>query len=210
METDRIKISSDGTGREAALNEVEKYANYIGLDEKQALKVRLLSEETVGMVDAITGEFNADFWIEGDNGVTFIHLLANTKMNLEKKEQLVSVSTSGKNEAAKGFMGKIKEFFENGLYNVEEVDQLSTEYGGDPIMYASMGMYSPDGANFSSLVYKWSLNRYREKLEDEEERPAKKEAWDELEKSIVANLADDVKVSVSGDSVELVIESDTH
>ena len=30
--------------------------------------------------------------------------------------------------------------------------------------------------------------------------------WDELEKSIIANLADDVRVSVSGNNVELIIE----
>ena len=38
--------------------------------------------------------------------------------------------------------------------------------------------------------------------EDEQAR----EAWDELEKSIVANIADDVRVSVLGGSVEMVIE----
>jgi hypothetical protein len=31
------------------------------------------------------------------------------------------------------------------------------------------------------------------------------EAWDELEKSVVSNLADDVKVSINGRNVEMVI-----
>ena len=38
------------------------------------------------------------------------------------------------------------------------------------------------------------------------ENMAARAAWDELEKSIVANIADDVKVSVKGNNVELVIE----
>ena len=206
MQTDIIKVGSAGKGREEALREAEKFSEYVGLDENERLKLRLLTEETVGMVAAITGAFDADFWIEKNGNDCKIHLLANTMMNLTKKEELVALSSTGENEAAKGFMGKIRDIFENSFYNVEEVENLSYEYGGGPIMYASMGMLGPEAANFNSLVCNWSLNKYREELGLAENNPAAKEAWDELEKSIVANLADDVKVSVSGDEVEMVIE----
>ena len=36
------------------------------------------------------------------------------------------------------------------------------------------------------------------------------EEWDELEKSIIANIADDVKVWIEGDKVCLVIEKAVH
>ena len=206
MQTDKIKVGSNENGRAEALKEAEKFSEYVGLSEKEALRVRLLTEETMGLVAAITGNFDADFWIESEDNDCKIHLLANTQMNLAKKEELVSISSSGKNEAAKGFMGKIRDIFENSFYNVEEVENLSYTYGGGPIMYASMGMMGPETTNLNSLVCSWSLNKYREALGYHEENPAVKEAWDELEKSIVASLADDVRVSVSGDNVEMVIE----
>ena len=48
----------------------------------------------------------------------------------------------------------------------------------------------------------WTLSRYRDA---QKERNA---PWDELEKSIIANLADDVIVSVKGNKVEIEIIKD--
>ena len=207
MITDKIKVSSDGTGREEALKEVEKFSNYMELEEKQELRLRLLAEEALGIVSAIAGYFNADFWLDEETEECRIHLLAKTEMDSGKKEEFIKVSSSGKNEAAKGIMGKIRDIFENSIYNVNEVEQLACEYDGGAMMFASLGNHSADAANFNSLVYKWSLNRYRANLSVERDtNPAAEEAWDELEKSIVANLADDVKVSVAGQNVELTIE----
>ena len=50
----------------------------------------------------------------------------------------------------------------------------------------------------------WSLMNYRESLERENEPDT--EEWDELEKSIIAKLADDVKVWLRSDTTEVVIE----
>ena len=46
----------------------------------------------------------------------------------------------------------------------------------------------------------WTLNAYREGA-----KKAKGETWDELEKSVVSNIADDVKVSIQGRRVEMII-----
>jgi hypothetical protein len=48
----------------------------------------------------------------------------------------------------------------------------------------------------------WTLSKYRDSVKNEEE------PWDELEKSIIANVADDVVVSVKGKQVEIVILKD--
>jgi hypothetical protein len=57
----------------------------------------------------------------------------------------------------------------------------------------------------------WKLTNYREAmrnaedqdfLEDEEESP---DEWDELERSIIANIADDVHVGIQKDKVEIVV-----
>ena len=51
----------------------------------------------------------------------------------------------------------------------------------------------------STYSYKWSLDNYRNAVSKE------KEKYDELEKSIVANLADDVVVGIKGKQVEIVV-----
>ena len=52
----------------------------------------------------------------------------------------------------------------------------------------------------------WSLEGFRSSLDDVmDSDEASKEAWDELEKSIVANIASDVIVGVKGDRVDMSI-----
>ena len=208
MLTDKIKVASDGLGREEALNEVEKFASYVGLDRQETLRLRLLAEETMGMVAAITHDFVAEYWLEkSEEGVCSIHLKAETPMNFEKREQLLEVSTSGKNEAAKGFMGKIRSIFQNGVAILDEANKASIEYGGNPIMFLSMGAVDYDMVGTTVPAYQWSLNSYRANVGNSKEAsPEVKEAWDELENSIVASLADEVKVAIRGDIAELTIE----
>lgn len=208
MQTDRIKVASDGSGRELALQEAEKFARYMDLGRKEGLRLRLLTEETLGMVAAITEEFHADFWIEStEEHRCRLHLTAKTEMNYSKKKELVSVSTSGKNEAAKGFMGKIRELIENAVYSSdEEMERLAADPEMGPMLFAAMDMYDSDLSASDPMIYLWSLERYRAAMEEREKTAAVKEAWDELEKSIVASIADDVRVAVSGGKVDLVIE----
>ena len=209
MQTDRIKVKSDGTGFEDALEETSRFAVYVGLNEKQNRRLRLLAEETLGMVRAITGEFDAEFWLEARRGHHYrIYLNATTEMDYAKKRELIETSSQKKNAASKGFMGKVRDLFENGLYSVDESAAIQNAYGGQ-VMYASMGMTDINASsNMNAIVYQWSLERYRESIDETREanQEAAEEAWDELEKSIVANIADDVRVAVSGNSVELVIE----
>lgn len=207
MQSDKIKVFSDGEGVKDALQETERFAGFVGLNEKDTMTLRLIAEETMGLVTAIAHDFDADFWVENESdGKCFVHLLAETRMNLSKKEELIDASTSKTNSAYTGFMGKIREMIENSIYSYEEVSALQAEYGGGPIMYASMGAMDFE-AMPSSMMYMWSMDNYKNNVDEvRETSPAAQEAWDELEKSIMANIADDVKVSVKGDNVELVIE----
>ena len=71
-------------------------------------------------------------------------------------------------------------------------------------MFGTLGMREVDA--LSNMNFEWSYLQYKEGLEENKaENDAAGEAWDELEKSIVGNIADDVRVSVRGDVVELVI-----
>lgn len=61
MRTDVIEVTSTGTQMEIALSQVDKVAAYKGLTGKNALHLRLLAEEMLGMMRSITGETKGDF-----------------------------------------------------------------------------------------------------------------------------------------------------
>ncbi len=186
MKSDVIVISNDGTGMDEALAQTEKVAQYKGLQPRDARHLRLLAEETLGMMRSITGEREGIFWIEDQDHVFQLHLQVETPMNFDKQEKLLAASSSGKNEAAKGFMGRIRAFF-------------------DPLDWADAPMnVNPEAMN---QMTSWSMNAYRqmvkEELEQDQEGAA--QAWDELEKSVVSKIADDVKVRIQGRRVEMII-----
>ena len=196
MKTDVIRVSSRGRRMEQALEQAEKVAAYKGLSGKSALQLRFLTEEMMGMMRSITGETEGDFWIEDENGEYRLHLKVETRMNSEKRENLLAASTSGRNESAKGLMGRLRDFFERG-----GDDELGS--------YASALMLSglDEVSTSPALDWAWSLSRYEEALAARVDRqePEAKEAWDELEKSVVKNVADDVRVSIRGGTTELTI-----
>ena len=203
MQTEKIIVTSTGEGLDEALDATTRFADEEMMDPRSALRFRLLAEETLGMVQAITSGFKGVFWIdENDDDEYLMHLTAKTVMDYEKKKELIDASTEKKNLAAKGFMGKIREMIENGIHSIDEAGTLQTDYEGSPVMYGSMGLCDVD----SSTAYMWSLNQYRDTMKDQiDSDSGVRRAWDELEKSIVANIADDVRVSVTGDKVEMVI-----
>ena len=204
MQTDKIQVLSNGQGMEAALAESEKYAAYMGIEGKEAIHLRLLTEELLGMVRAITGDFKAYFWIENrEDGGYRIHLDAETPMNLDKKTDLISLSSKGVNHVSGGFMGKIRDMVENGLYYYNKVDQLQIRNG----IYTPVGVtagITPESAGVDGFV--WTMNEYRGQMKCARgSDPAASKAWDELERSIVASIADDVEVSVRKNAVKITI-----
>ncbi len=196
MKTDVILISSKGARMENALNEVDKVADYKGLSAKNRLHLRLLTEEMMGMMRSLTGESEGEFWIEDSDQEYDLHLRVVTPMDSVKREQLLAASSSGKNESARGLMGRLRDFFDRGAD--EDIASIST-----PLML--QGMY--DYSSQPTLDWEWSMLRYEEALSSQVRQNASgaKEAWDELEKSVVAHVADDVKVSIRGREVEMTI-----
>ena len=193
MKTDVIVVSTMGSRMETALEQAEKVAAYKGLTAKEALQLRLLTEEMMGLVRSITGKKEGRFWIEDQDGEYALHLQVDTRLTSEKREQLLSVSATGKNESAKGLMGRLRDFF---------------DWGSDEDLAASP-LCLPDMYEFSSvpaLDYEWSMVRYESALAKRIDTDQKaQEAWDELEKSVVKHVADDVRVSIRSGVVELII-----
>ncbi len=195
MRTDVIEISSAGDRIGEALNQAEKVAQYKKLSPRGALHLRLLTEEMTGLMRSVTGETDGRFWIEDENGTCELHLQVDTRMNLAKREQLLSVSSTGKNESAKGLMGRIRDLFD--VLNDEDVAGLA-----NPLLFDMN-----DQSSTPLLDWEWSMTAYRDRLAGpvEQRDETALAAWDELEKSVVAHVADDVKVSIHGGRAELMI-----
>jgi hypothetical protein len=171
------------------LAQVDKVTAYKELSPKNAMALRLLTEEMMAMMRAIAGNVNGEFWLEDRDNVFELHLLVRSLVDEEMRSHLLSVSTSGRNEPARGFMGKIRSFFEPS----GGVPLFTTGFGGGaPQMYGN---------------YTWSMEDYRDQLRlfREKKEGDNQEAWDELEKSVVAKVADNVKVSIHGRTVEMII-----
>ena len=198
--TDRITISNHGHGMNEALNLAEYIADTMKLEGKNKFHLRLLAEEMFSMVRAITGEFRADFWGEAEKHTCKLHLQAKAELDYLKRRELLSVSTHGKNIASRGMMEKIREIIEAGLYSIEESFNLQNEYGVNMLSYGAMGL----DTEMSDAIYSWSMQKYKSDVEAE--RSENPDAWDELEKSIIANIADEVQVGINKDSIELIIQ----
>lgn len=186
MKSDVIVISGKEDRTEAVLAQAERVADYQKLSPKGALHLRLLAEEMMSMMRAITGDVNGEFWIENKGEQYELHLHVKTLMDYQKREQLLSASASGKNEANRGLMGKIRAFFE------------PTE--GVPML---LGV-SPDSMG-SEMAWTMRAYQHQVQLYVRQNVAGAAEAWDELEKSVVAHVADDVKVSILGPDVEMTI-----
>jgi hypothetical protein len=192
-----------------SLDKIDSRIDELDLKKHDRMHLRLLTEETLGMLKAMTGEYEAVMWFNKDSeNEASINLTVKAEdIDIEKKKQLIEVSSEKTNAKAKGFMGKIAEIIENGLLNYENIMKLQQEYGGGYVDYGTMGIGSMDGIEESALA--WSLYEYRMSLEGAaESSSAAKEAWDELEKSIVASLAKDVKVGVQRNIVDMTIICD--
>ncbi len=189
MKSDIIVVSSKGMGMDAALAQTDKVATQMGLAPREALHMRLLVEEMMGMVRSIVGDLEGKFWIETQDRAYRLYLQMTSLLDSEQRKQLISASTSGKNEAHRGIMGKIRAFFEP-----LPIEDTPAYLAGTIVR----------GNTNNDLT--WSMEAYRERLLNRREGSADaQEEWDELEKSVVSHIADNVTVSIRNYDVELVI-----
>ena len=202
MKTNVIRIKSDLTGKAEAMQEAERFAVYNGLTGKDAMHIRLLMEETVSLVDGIVKGFSGSFWLEsaptGTGILCRICVAANVTVNDGQEEQLLGIATSGKNEDATGLLGKIRQIFR---WTLQQTDAEAEVISGAVSPWYSMGMQR----DFSEQDY-WSLQQYSQQVRNQNES----EAQDELEKSIIAKLADEVKVGIRSERAQVVIEKFIH
>ena len=205
MKSNICKLNEDLTCLGEVLAEVEKVTAYNGLENKKALRLRLLAEELCGMLPGLIKDFDGEFWAENDGDAYELHVeLTADHMNVDLKDELISVSKSGKNAAAKGVMGKIRAVAETMLLAAFDPTLPMPLSAGE--FYDAHGFNMGFGYIDSSItceagyIYSWSLFNYKTAVEDKEDEYA------ELERSIVAKLADDIIIGVRGKNVEIVVK----
>ena len=200
MKTEIVSIFSSGDGRNEALELAERTGAYCGLDNKSVLRLRLLSEELIELIRSLSSDLRGDFWLETKDKNVEIHLKTEIPMDLQTRNELLAVSSSGKNSAAKGLIGKIREMIAiKTLPENPDSKYMEQQALGFLSLGYQMGTY---GAG----TYSWSMNTYISQIDKADFNiDETKEAKDELEKSIVANLADEVKVNIVNSDVEATI-----
>ncbi len=192
MKTDIIKLSSDISSWEDALDETEKCGRYNNLGDTQVLKLRLLGEELMNLMKSIVGEFDGSYWIETKNNKFEVHVTADTQVSFLQRESLLDASKTSEEEQKK------KGFFKTIINVWKDYVETQSVILNDPIMQQRIEIMGL-GIDSGELALKsWSLNRYVETLPDDQKEK------DDLEQFIVKSLADDILVSAKKDHASLV------
>lgn len=199
--SDKFMVNSDAGRMAAARYATEDFAWQIKLDKRDALRLDLLVEETLGMVKNMLEDFYGQLWFTADGKACEIHFEATSDMDVEKRQELLSVSSTGKNVAHRGFMAKLGEVISGTLHGF---GRTMDAYGQETVKYGIVHSPSPMMGN-ADMMTVWTLQTYRDGLGQASDDDAEA-ALDELEKSIVAKLADDILVGVKGDRINLVIK----
>lgn len=200
MKSNVCKIDNGTKDLDAILKECERVAEYNGLTHKQTLQLRLICEEIDGMLPNIIDSFSGDLWIDFENGVCKVNVsIKFDEFTAEKKEALVELAKNKKNAAAVGIVGKIRSA-------LEDIFLVDDSYGGGDMSLGShyfITQYYNSMDHYSGMdyAYLWSLEQYKNTVKKEE----KKEDWDELEKSVIASVADDVIVGVKGRRADITV-----
>lgn len=194
MRSNICKIDKGTNDLAAILKECERVAEYGQLTHRQYLHLRLLCEEMDGMLPNIIDEFVGEFWIELEDGTCTVNAsIIIPEFNSTKKEELIGIARNKKNAAAVGIVGKIRDAIENVLLISKEND---AHYPMSPAF--NLGTGYCEGVDYS---YLWSLEQYRSNINDTDTA----DEWDELEKSVIASVADDVIVGVKGNRASIKI-----
>ena len=195
MKTEKLWINGM-IRRNSDVNEIlEEFAAQCGIRGKAAQHLRLLTEETLGMANQMLKHFDGEIWLESTASGFEIILEADVRENEEGKH------APGASPA--GFMAKIAEMM-NCSYMFESTEEMPEDLAEMLPDYMSYG--SRKGTDMPAWAGRWSLSAYRQNLLEQRKRKRSADLnLDELEKSIVAQLAQEVTIGIHGNRLRLVI-----
>lgn len=157
------------------------------LSSKDKGCLRLLTEEMFSMCMELLNVQTLDFDVKCDERQYVLCVRTKTRVNEEAKEQFLSVSSSGKNIANKGVKGMLGAVLE------------ILSYEGNPSLYGTWGYGLGHMGGLHPMT--WTLSQYIETA-SKDKTPLD---WDGMEKSIIANFADDVSIGVRNRKLEIIV-----
>ena len=191
MKSNIVKLTEGSAFDRDILREVEKCTTYNGLSAKETLRVTLLAEELIGMLPNLVAGYTASFWIENSDKEYEMHaVLEAPRMSLDDRDRILAVSSTGKNAAAVGIIGRIR--------TAIDVMRASADFPETELIHYNFldaGITPGPGA----YSYLWTLESFKESAAE------KTEKWDELEKSVIAKMADNVTVGIKGSKIEIIV-----
>ena len=168
--TDTFKLYDTEDPINRVVKATEQFGSRLKLRPKNVMQLQLISEELIGIVRNIIEDARATFWIDGTGLLCRIHLHMPTSVESAEYQKLISLSTSGKNEAVQNLSGKIWQMTMNGI------------------------LQKKDDEDKKGRSYTWSLREFESTGDTSL-----------LGESILASMANDVKVKVTKKSVELIV-----
>lgn len=192
MRSNTCKIEKGFKDLGLILKECEKVAVYNELSNKQSLQLRLICEDIDGMLPKIIDDFEGAFWIDFENGECKVNIsIQFAKFTSAKKKELLNLAKDKKNASVNGFFSKIGAAIEEFFLDEENAK--------------AMGMMADCRHDLAmeqhiDYSYYWTLGQYKTTATKK-----KVEEWDELEKSVILSIADDVIVGVKGTQADITI-----
>ena len=198
MTTAKLWIS-DAVRRNSDANEIMKeFAAKNGIAGKDYYHLGLLTEEVLGMANQILHVYDGELWVESTS--TGYEIILEAAVHENDGEKAVPAASP------EGFMAKIAEML-NCSYMFESIVEMPDDLAGMLPDYMSYGIR--EKKETQAWAGRWSLSAYRDNLRNRQgENPKAEPALDELEKSIVAHLADEVTIGIHGHRIRLVISKD--
>lgn len=200
MKTNECVLHKNQKDIANVLNEVEKAAEYNGLTRKETIQLRLLAEEMIGMQEGILGFVEGAFYLENKDRVYNLCLHSDVRVEDGTREKFVELSTKKQNAAYSGFKGKIRMAIDSMLNGASSDVYLSSyDFVGDPLVFSYPSFFHGSMYGADSYEQTWTLSQYKERAKEN------KDQWDELEKSIVASIADEVIVGARTNYVDIIV-----
>ena len=126
--TDTVIITPDRENLTQAIDMVRSFASMQRLDEKARNQLALMTEELIGLTGDIVGNTMAKLWIEGSGLKYRIHLNFKADIGSGERIRLLSLSSSGRNEANNSLPQKIWEKVIVGLRTTEDNTNANDNY----------------------------------------------------------------------------------
>lgn len=108
IKTDYVEIRSGSDDLNKVGDTTKKYARYHTMPKAQLAELLLMSEEVMLFAENVLGVTTGKFWIEGKKEKTWIHFRTKTVLDKEQKGDLMMLSSTGVNEAKRGFAGWVR------------------------------------------------------------------------------------------------------